>query len=552
MKRIIRKAIAVLDTSERKALSKLVFANAVISITDIGSLALLIVLIRHYSQVAQGKVSFLDGFISRLNSFHFLVPLSLLLFLFIIKNVAAFFVMKKQYDFTYRVAARISSSNVMRYLNGSFHDYSQVNSATHISAISYQPTEFSTYILGGMQQVFTEAILLATAIAAILVYNAKLFLLLLLLLVPPVLLVNYLSRKRLNLARANVKSSAELATQYLNEALDSYVESNVYGKKGFFVGRFRIGQSKLTQTLSQLAITQFMPSRFIEVFAVFGFLILIVLNQFLGKQAMELVNIGVFVAAAYKIIPGITRIATVRAQMRMYEHTIDNVGKELILQTDQSLSKEISSLHFENVMFRYFDRDRCIHINLEAVSGDFVGISSESGKGKTTMVNLLLGLLEPMGGAISINGKQQGAADLKAYWPRISYVKQQPFLIHDTILRNITIEDHSSMSDRLQQAIHLAGLEQFIESHAQELDYVVTHNGKNISGGQRQRIALARALYKDFDLLILDEPFSEMDAHSEQKILEGLQQLRAKGKMVLLITHNKESLRFCNKVASIF
>ena len=138
-----------------------------------------------------------------------------------------------------------------------------------------------------------------------------------------------------------------------------------------------------------------------------------------------------------------------------------------------------------------------------------------------------------------------------SWWPGISYVRQQPFFIHDTLLRNITLQEKGFDAARLQFAIDASGLGSLIQQSEEGLDKMIMENGKNISGGQQQRIALARAFYKDASLLLLDEPFNELDEASEIHILETLQDLAARGRMIVLITHHKKSLGYCNKTLSL-
>jgi ABC-type transport system involved in cytochrome bd biosynthesis fused ATPase/permease subunit len=175
-----------------------------------------------------------------------------------------------------------------------------------------------------------------------------------------------------------------------------------------------------------------------------------------------------------------------------------------------------------------------------------LGLSGSSGRGKTTIVHLLLGFLTPDEGKILINDREADTAGRRSYWSRIAYVKQQPFLLHDTVLKNISLTDGGWDKDRMRQVIDATGLRQMGGSDA-VLTKMITENGKNISGGQRQRIAFARALYKEADLLILDEPFSELDEAAERDMLDYCLQLTRQGKTILLITHNKKNLSLCHK-----
>jgi ABC-type bacteriocin/lantibiotic exporter with double-glycine peptidase domain len=183
--------------------------------------------------------------------------------------------------------------------------------------------------------------------------------------------------------------------------------------------------------------------------------------------------------------------------------------------------------------------------------GDFIGISGASGKGKTTLINLCLGFLKPNKGAIYINDAVVSGDDLKRYWPKIAYVRQQPFFIHDTIEKNITLEEKGFDEGKMLHAVDIAGLWDLIGSDSNDIHKIITENGKNISGGQQQRIAIARALYKDAELILLDEPFNELDEASESLFLHHFRQLAQDGKTILMITHNKKAFSFCNKIVSL-
>ena len=175
------------------------------------------------------------------------------------------------------------------------------------------------------------------------------------------------------------------------------------------------------------------------------------------------------------------------------------------------------------------------------------GLWGQSGSGKSTLIHLLSGFLSPQKGSISFND----AANIKDYRTRISYVKQQPYFIHDTLLKNITLDDAGYRPHKISEVIDFCGLDNLLQIYPDGMNTIITENGKNLSGGQRQRVMLARALYHDFDLLILDEPFSEMDEDSETDILIKLQKLAAEGKIIILITHNKASLDYCNQIINL-
>ena len=575
--KMIRKILYVLTRREKRRLGVLLLGDILISIADILFLALLVFMIHFYTTTgAPGKFSFLPEWLTTYRS---PVPIVVFFFLFSAKNLAGFLLYRAQCRFLFRVASRISRYKLLHYLEGTYADYVNVDSSVHIREISYQPLEFCQHVLGGVQQIITQSVLIILSIAAIVFFNARIFFLLLVILLPPVVAVFYLIRGKLRTVRVQARTSSERSLQHLQEALSGFVESNIYHKNEVFLERYVRYQREFNRYITDQLIVQGIPNRMIEVFALLGVVILVAIDRWSGAPGnTAVITIGVFMAAAYKIIPGIVKILSLSGQVNSYAFTLHNLAPA---QPPAAASphtaapphtSRIRSLRFENVCFFYNGRPVLDNTSLHIASGDFLGIAGPSGKGKTTILNLLLGFLEPDKGAILINEGVTGMQGRQQYWRNISYVKQQPFLIHDTLLNNITLngqhrndrqQSHNdpqhSRNDRhpppddkkLQEVLRLSGLTALVDTWPEKENTVIAENGRNISGGQRQRIAIARALYKNADLIILDEPFNELDEESECALLLHFQRLARAGKLVILITHNKKSLSFCNKTFSL-
>jgi len=545
--------MAILNRSERRKSAILVVADIAMSLADILFLALLLFVIHLYTQKNRVyHLPFLPSFFLDQNS---MFPITIFFILFSVKNLIGFAVYRLQCRFLFEVASRISRKRLQTYLSGSYLDYINVDSAENIRKISHQPVEFCQFVLGGIQQIIAQAVLIFFAVVAMVIFNAKLFLLLFILLLPPVFAVFYFVKKRLRLVRKHAQTSIEKTLQHLQEALSGFVEGNIYDKRDFFLDRYALRQQEYNRYQSHLLTAQAMPARAIEIFALLGLFILIAIHKWSGAEDQSaIITVGAFMAAAYKIIPGIVKILNASSQINTYSPSMQGLEprpEESLPVQEKGITPHVQTIVFRNVCFRYDDRNVLDDLNFEAKAGDFLGISGRSGKGKTTILNLLLGFLEPDSGNIFFNGRGCPAPLRQEFWGTVSYVKQQPFLLHDSILKNIVLDDTVPDSGRLRQAVRLAGLEELIERLPEKLEYRIAENGKNISGGQRQRIALARLLYKDSDLLLLDEPFSELDEHSELAVLAHLKTQALSGKLVILIAHGRESLSFCSKIISL-
>lgn len=559
---------------EKKRMGTLILLDIIINVADIAFLALLLVLVRLFTDPSAGRAGpfLVPAWLMETNP---LLPIVVFFLLYGLKNAVGFSIYRTQCRFLANIATRISEQKLKGYLEGSYWGYVNVDSSVNVREISYDPTEFAQHILGGIQQIITQGTLILFSIGAILFYNAKLFFLLFLILLPPVYAIAYFIKARKRSARDQVRTTGERSLQHLQEALAGYVESNLYHKNKIFLNRYIGYQQRFNNYISDQLIVQGIPNRVIETFALLGVMVLILVNRWAGNTGgSSFISIGVFMAAAYKIIPGIVRILSIGGQINTYAFTVNSLAQTAAAGETQQASavdaqhptapatrpqekrqdgpqESIRCVEFHQVSFHYDGDTLYDKLNFQIGPGDFLGISGLSGKGKTTILNLLLGFLTPASGRICVNGSEADTSTRQRNWKRISYVKQQAFLVHDTFLRNILLDTEPPDERRLRWAIRAAGLAGLIDSFPEGLEKVVNENGKNISGGQRQRIAIARALYKDADLILLDEPFNELDEASECDLLHCFRDLCRRGKMVILITHNSKSLSFCNKTISL-
>ena len=551
MKKISKNIFKILNHAEKEKFIKLILLDVVISVLDISFLGLLLFVIHFYTDPLH-SISPSNFPFTLFNRYPLLLIISFFI-LFSIKNLFGFAVFRMEMHFVYGVATRLSQKKLLNYLNGSFQGYVNIDSSVHIRNISQQPIEFGHYVLGGLQQIISQAILIIITIIAILIFNPVLFPLLFAMLTPPIILTGFLMKKKLTTIRKMAKPFSEKTLQHLKEALAGYVESNLYGSKEFFSNRYLASQSGFNQFLSEQHAIQNMPSRLIEVFAILGLFVLILINTFTANSnSIGLITLGAFMAAAYKIIPGIVKILNSNGQIKTYEFTINDLllSKEFEVSEKKPAGNKLFSIEFKNITFRYKEELVLKNFSLNICTGDFIGLSGKSGKGKTTVINLLLGFLEADSGCIHMNNISTTAVTRQQYWGSISYVKQQQLMIHDSIINNIILSENYDMQ-RLEKVINSTGLKELIDKYPDGINKIITEEGKNMSGGQRQRIALARALYKNADVIILGEPFNELDRHSENLFLQHFTQLSRQGNIILFITHNRESLSFCNKIISL-
>lgn len=513
--------------------------DVVVTLLDIGFLLLLLALVHFYMQPSD------DHFIPIRFRDHPYWVFAVFCSAFGLKNILAHLVLKQQNRFAFGVASRLSESELAQYLQSDYDNFVHVDSSASIRKISHQPIEFCSHLLRSVQVIYGQAALILFTSVLICIYNPQLMLLLTGALLLPVLLTAYVLRTKLTAVRKETKQAGEKSLQHLMEALAGFVESRIFFKKDFFIRRYMQWQQKQNDLLARQQVIHGIPSRLIETFAIAGIFFLFAVSRG-GSQFMLVAS---FTAAAYKLIPGIVKILSAFGQIRTYGFVLHDFSEKIRerkgADTEQKIA--IDSIELRGVDFAYGEKEILGKLDVCFKSGDLAGITGMSGRGKTTLIHLVLGFISPQAGNVYINGRPLHSIDRQAWWHAVSYVKQQPFFIHDSVFTNVAL-DESLDADRLQEIEEATGFQAFMNGSVHK---TIRENGKNISGGQRQRIALARALYKDFDLLILDEPFSEMDRETELQMMKRLQAFAREGKIVLLVTHHQWVLEHCNKIVDL-
>jgi ABC-type transport system involved in cytochrome bd biosynthesis, fused ATPase and permease components len=213
-------------------------------------------------------------------------------------------------------------------------------------------------------------------------------------------------------------------------------------------------------------------------------------------------------------------------------------------------SSDFEKFELSNIDFKYSDMESLLFskLTLKIKRGDAIAIIGDSGIGKTTLIDLILGLLEPLAGEISVNGKKL-TKKLSHWYSATCYLPQQSFVIDDTLRKNITLTNDNSeaIDKKVIKALKKAKLENFFKALPEGLDSKIGQRGMKISGGQKQRLSLARAFYFNREVLILDEATNALDKKTEKDIISRIKHLKGE-KTLLIIAHNLQSVNFCDKI----
>ena len=303
--------------------------------------------------------------------------------------------------------------------------------------------------------------------------------------------------------------------------------------------------------------TDSLPRLWLEWLIVIAFTLVIFVMIYIGRDIQYILPlIGLFVAAAFRIMPSLTRIMNCIQKIIYNRPALDTIYFEFEKNENNPVLQKINlpSLAFKDkislkeIKFKYDHSNQYIlkNLNLEIKQGDTIGIVGESGKGKTTLINIILGLLKPTEGKIIVDNKNI-FENLENWQKKIGYVSQDIFLTDDTIKKNIAFGLNDDLIDeqKIQFTLKNSRLEEFIKNLDNGLNTKIGEFGDRISGGQRQRIAIARALYNNPEVLILDEFTNSLDNITEEKIINELSSFKGK-RTLIIIAHRLSTLKNCD------
>ena len=398
-------------------------------------------------------------------------------------------------------------------------------------------------------------VLLVTAPEVTLVAGTFLLVLLAVLLRLTRWMANYFGAQRHELERASL--------QALQEALGAIKEVKALGREDFFYRSFGEKQRRVLE-LGYLGKTlETITPQVTETIFVCGALAVVALVTGIGQAgAQGPPLLALFAYAAFRIVPAANRVGWRVNQVRGASAAVESLYDDylLVAGTDwEDVAAERQSAQFresialERVSYTFAGADTPAlqDVSLTIRFGESIGIVGPTGAGKTTLVDLVIGLLRPSSGRILIDGNDLSAR-LSAWKRNIGYVPQSIFLIDDSLRRNIALGIGDSEIDegRVRAAVQMAQLERFVAELPQGLDTSVGERGVRLSGGERQRVGIARALYHDPDLLVFDEATSALDVATEAAVAEAIEALHGK-KTLLVVAHRLSSVRRCQRLVFV-
>ena len=348
--------------------------------------------------------------------------------------------------------------------------------------------------------------------------------------------------------------------QWLQQGFTSIKDVKILNKENYFINSFTKQNKISNDTQFKQDFTLSLPRLWLELFAIVGFTILILLLINYKKDIAGIIPVlGFFAAAAFRMMPSTTRIMNSIQAVKFgfpVARTYINEFKNYDLKIKLNSEKNVSKIKFKNLIelnninFSYPNSEKKVlrDINIKIPFGSSIGVYGNSGVGKSTFLNVFLQLLKPQGGKIQLDGKD--ISNFVRQWQNImGYVPQNVYLNDDTLKKNIALGVPLEFIDqkKINQCLKDVKLNSFVDELKNGLDTKVGEFGERISGGQRQRIGIARALYNDPQILVLDEYTNALDETTESEIIKEVNSLKS-NKTIITITHKNSALKFCDAI----
>jgi len=494
-----------------------------------------------------------------------------LIFIYILKNLYMIFSIYTQYDFSTRIQKELSIKMLNSYMSRPYEYFLDVNSAEILRGCTNDIG--SVYLIISYFFTMISEILTVTMIGIFLIYTDPIIaigiILLLLVMLGGIVIVFKPYVKRAG--KKNVEALSQ-KNRTIYQAITGIKEISVMQRKEYFVKEYGTVSEVVRKLQRRYECISNSPDRIIEGICVSGLIGIVCIRLALESNMLEFVpKLSVFAMAAFKILPSIGKITNRITSIIFNQPALENVyenmkeveeyekQKKKYIIENSHMDLEREKITFENsvlinhIQWQYNNQRKPVlaDVELRINKGEAVALIGSSGAGKTTLADIVLGLLKPRKGTIEMDGID--VYTMQEAWARIiGYVPQNVFLIDDTVRNNIAFGiDKNNIDDEfIWKALEQAQIKEFIKNLPKGLDTEVGERGIKFSGGQKQRIAIARALYSRPEILVLDEATAALDNETESAVMESIEMLQ--GKITLIIVaHRLTTIKNCDVIYEI-
>lgn len=480
----------------------------------------------------------------------YLVVLSALIaVIYLVKNIYLSFLQNVILSFSYTTRMNLATRLLTTYMNEPYTFHLSKNIAEMQRCLQSDTSQFMSLINSCLQ--LTVEMVTCLALAAYLFHTSHSITVVIGVLLLLCIGLFFMISKKVSsrLGRQNENYNAKLF-QWINQSLGGIKELKILQREEYFIDSYKTNYKKLIWGARVNELIAALPKYIVETVAMVGLVFAIIIKLLFGHGALEtfIPQIAVFAVAAFRLLPSVGRVNAYinsimynKASLDMIYDDLKEIDSEPVQEIEWQEKKEkwifTKGVTVEHVSYHYPDSDvEVLHdISLEIPKGKTVALIGPSGAGKTTLADIILGLLPPVSGVVRMD-QHNVYENLRSWREKLGYIPQSIYLSDDTIRNNVAfgIYEDQIDDDAIWKALEKAQLKDFVQGLEKGLDTYVGDRGVRLSGGQRQRIGIARALYHDPEILVLDEATSALDSSTEQAVMESIESLQGLKTMVII------------------
>ncbi len=571
MIKIYKKLMVLLDRQQKKKMVLLVFLMLIGAILEtLGVSMILPVMNVVLEEDAIAKHWYLqvicDIFhVDNSNQLTILVMVGLVL-VFVIKNIFLFFQQKVQLKFVYTNQFATSRRMMINFMQRPYEYYLNADTAVIQRSITSDVNNMYGLILALLQLV-SEGIVFVCLAGICLVEDVWMSLTVTALLVVALLVIKCILKPIMRKAGEENQEFYSGLYKWIDQSVMGIKEIKIARKENYFINEYSKCGAGYVGAVQRYNLYNSTPRLLIESLAIAGMILYLMIRLLNGTEAADIVpQLGLLAVAAMRLIPCANRINNHLTSISYFEPFFmgvsDNLQEEIrdanIDYDEETYRKKVDvekltikkEIALQDITYKYPNTDVLIfdHADMTIPIGNAVGIVGTSGAGKTTIVDILLGLLQLENGGILADGVEV-REHYDSWLKNIGYIPQTIFMIDSTIRKNVAFgyPDEEIDDDKVWEALREAQLDEFVRGLPEGLDTGIGERGIRLSGGQRQRIGIARALFEDPEVLVLDEATSALDNETEAAIMDSINRLHGR-KTLVIIAHRLQTIEKCDMV----
>lgn len=491
-----------------------------------------------------------------------IVVMALLIAVFVVKNLFLFFQQKLTFAFVYTNQFRTSERMMRNYLRRSYEFYLNADTAAVQRNITSDVNNMYAMILA-MLQLLSDSVVSLFVVAYCLMTNGAMTVTLAAVMVLLMFVIKVVLKPVMHRAGEENREYYSGLFKWISQTVQGIKEVKVNGKEQYFVEEYKKCGRGYVNAVQRYSLFNNIPKLLMEtvcVAAMMGYMIVQVASGASTENMLD--AFATLAAAAFVLLPAVNRINQQLNQIAYCEPCFmgvsDNLQDEIgDAKVDMAFAAEgveklpvTRCIELKDITYAYPNTEKLIfeHADMTVPVGAAVGIVGTSGAGKSTVVDILLGLLKPRTGTICADGVDV-RENYRGWLRNVGYIPQMIFMLDDTIRSNVAfgVPKDKIDEERLWEALREAQLNEFVKTLPEGLDTGIGERGIRLSGGQRQRIGIARALYHDPEVLVLDEATSALDNDTEAAIMESINRLHGK-KTLIIIAHRLQTIEKCDLV----